>query len=339
MTNQLAWEQYLDSQRVSLAALPTRITEAVNLRESLGGAARCPRIFIKHDEETGVALGGNKARKLEYLLWRARECRAIITIGELHSNHAVMTAAAACRLGKRPILVLTTSEREPISQGNYLLMQSFCRTEDIHLLYMGPDAPFPDVGKYVARLEQRLISEGTSYYSIPVGGSSAVGVLGYVKFTVEFVNQIAEQDLKPTRLYYACGSRGTQAGLELGKRLLPHAPYNLYGIAVSGGEEEKRRNAARIANGAGALLGVDVNIQSQSIITNRDYIGEGFGKPTRESLEAAKMAAECEGLLLDGSYTAKAMAALIGDVRSGALGPKESIVFLHTGAAGSLFVN
>jgi 1-aminocyclopropane-1-carboxylate deaminase/D-cysteine desulfhydrase-like pyridoxal-dependent ACC family enzyme len=173
---------------------------------------------------------------------------------------------------------------------------------------------------------------------IPVGGSSGIGAIGYAAGTQELVEQLAAMQLAPTRLYYASGSRGTQAGLELGSRLFA-APYRLFGIAVSGGEEEKRLRAARIANEAGARLGADANIVAAALVTNQDHIGAGYGIPTRACLEAIRLLAQRDGVLLDPTYTAKAMAALIADVRSGAITPDETIVFLHTGGVPALFAH
>ena len=144
--------------------------------------------------------------------------------------------------------------------------------------------------------------------------------------------------LAPTRLYYASGSRGTQAGLELGSRLFS-PPYRLFGIAVSGGEEEKRVRAARIANEAASLLGADVAIVPEELVTNQAHIGEGYGIPTPGCLEAIRLLAERDGVLLDPTYTAKAMAGLIADVRSGVITPDETIVFLHTGGVPALFAH
>jgi D-cysteine desulfhydrase family pyridoxal phosphate-dependent enzyme len=327
--------------RVKLAALPTPLTEAAGLRDALGGPARCPRILLKRDDLTGLALGGNKARKLEFLIGDARQQGAtcVITTGAVQSNHARMTAAAACIAGLGVTLVLTTTEPDPASQGNYLLDRLFGAR--IHLIAAGPDpriAVAPDEEARVREVVEQLRADGERPYLIPVGGSSGIGALGYAAGTLELVEQLAAMQLAPTRLYYASGSRGTQAGLELGSRLFS-APYRLFGIAVSGGEEEKRLRAARIANEAGARLGAEVNIVAAELATNQDHIGAGYGIPTQACLEAIRLLAQRDGVLLDPTYTAKAMAALIADVRSGAITPDETIVFLHTGGVPALFAH
>ena len=327
--------------RVPLATLPTPLTEAPGLRKALGGAARCPRILLKRDDLTGLALGGNKARKLEFLIGDARRQGAtcVVTTGAVQSNHARMTAAAARVAGLGVTLVLTTQEPDPPCQGNYLLDRLFGAR--VHLIAAGPDpklAVAPDEEAQVRAVVDGLRAEGERPYVIPVGGSSGVGALGYAAGTRELVDQLAATALAPARLYYASGSRGTQAGLELGSRLFS-PPYRLHGIAVSGGEDEKRVRAARVATEAAALLGLDLVVAPSELATNQDHIGEGYGIPTEGGLEAIRLLAVGDGVLLDPTYTAKAMAALIADVRSGAIAPDETIVFLHTGGVPALFAH
>jgi 1-aminocyclopropane-1-carboxylate deaminase/D-cysteine desulfhydrase-like pyridoxal-dependent ACC family enzyme len=250
-----------------------------------------------------------------------------------------MTAAAARVAGLGVTLVLTTHEPDPPCQGNYLLDRLFGAR--VHLIAAGPDpklAVAPDEEAQVRAVVEGLRAEGERPYVIPVGGSSGVGALGYTAGTRELVDQLAAMALAPTRLYYASGSRGTQAGLELGSRLFS-PPYRLFGIAVSGGEDEKRVRAARVATEAAALLGLDLVVAPAELTTNQDHIGEGYGIPTAEGLEAIRLLAVGDGVLLDPTYTAKAMAALIADVRSGAIAADETIVFLHTGGVPALFAH
>jgi D-cysteine desulfhydrase family pyridoxal phosphate-dependent enzyme len=327
--------------RVSLAMLPTPLTEAVGLRAALGGPSRCPRILLKRDDLTGLALGGNKARKLEFLIADARRLGAttIVTTGAVQSNHARMTAAAARVAGLEVTLVLTTRDPDPPRQGNYLLDHLFGAR--VHLIAAGPDpriAVAPDEEARVREVVDELHARGERPYVIPVGGSSGVGALGYVFGTRELVEQLTAMNVSPTRMYYASGSRGTQAGLELGWRLFSPS-YRLHGIAVSGGEEEKRLRAARVATEAASLLGVDVTIAPDDLVTNQEFIGAGYGIPTPGGLEAIKLVAERDGVLLDPTYTSKAMAALIADVRAGTIDPGETIIFLHTGGAPALFAH
>jgi len=327
--------------RVPLAVLPTPITDAVRLREALGGERRCPQILLKRDDLTGLALGGNKARKLEFLIGDARRAGAtvIVTTGAVQSNHARMTAAAARAVGLGVTLVLTSREPAPARQGNYLLDRLFGAT--IHLIPAGPDprlAVAPDEEQRVAEIVNDLRARGERPYVVPIGGSSAVGALGYAAATLELVEQLAQMHVTPTRLYYASGSRGTQAGLELGARLF-RPSYRLCGVAVSGGEDEKRIRAARIATEAAGLLDVDVAIRPEELETRQEYIGDGYGIPTPEGIEAIRLLAEREGVLLDPVYTAKAMAALVADVRAGAVAADDTIAFLHTGGVPALFAH
>jgi D-cysteine desulfhydrase family pyridoxal phosphate-dependent enzyme len=332
----------LDAQpRVSLAALPTPLHEAQRLRAALGGPSRCPRIVIKRDDLTGLALGGNKARKLEFLMADAlaRQADVIVTSGATQSNHARMTAAAARAVGLDCVLVLSERRGNPPVQGNLLLDRLFDAT--IHFIQSNPDPRYAvaadeveKVGEVVSDLEAR----GRRPYVIPVGGSSAIGVLGYVRGTGELRDQLATSDLRVDRLYYASGSRGTQAGLELGARAFGCA-YRLHGVAVSAGEEEKQLRAARLVNEASALLGLPPRVQPDELITDQRFIGEGYGIPSAECVDAIKLLAREEAILLDPCYTGKAMAGLIDDVRRGVIEPSETVVFLHTGGAPALFAH
>jgi D-cysteine desulfhydrase family pyridoxal phosphate-dependent enzyme len=327
--------------RVRLAALPTPITEARGLRDALGGGRRCPRLLLKRDDLTGLALGGYKARKLEFLIGDAirRGATTVVTSGAVQSNHARMTAAAARTAGLAVTLVLTTREQKPVLQGNYLLDRLFGAT--VHLIPAGPDPRFavaPDEEDRVREIVDDLQRNGERPYVIPVGGSSGVGALGYALGTAELREQVTAMARPPTRLYYASGSRGTQAGLELGHRLFD-ARYQLCGIAVSAGEEEKRQRACRIANEAAALVGSGITVRADELVTNQDHIGEGYGIPTEEGLEAIRLLAERDGVLLDPVYTAKAMAALIADVRNHEVAPDDTIMLLHTGGVPALFAH
>lgn len=323
--------------RLALAQLPTPIHDAVRLREALGGPARCPRILIKRDDLTALGLGGNKARKLEYLVADAHAKRAttLITTGAVQSNHARMTAAAACLAGMRCVLVLTAATGDPALAGNLLLDRLYGATVRLvpaidPMLAVGQDEAV--VAEVVAEEE----SAGRAPYVIPVGGSSGIGVLGYVGGTAELVEQLSALNIAPARLYYASGSRGTQAGLTLGARLCA-APYEVYGIAVSAGEPEKIERAKRIANEAATRLDLVERLDREDLVTDQAFIGDGYGIPTPAGLEAIALLARTEAILLDPCYTSKGMAALIHHVRNGDVSPAETVVFLHTGGMPALF--
>jgi 1-aminocyclopropane-1-carboxylate deaminase/D-cysteine desulfhydrase-like pyridoxal-dependent ACC family enzyme len=186
-------------------------------------------------------------------------------------------------------------------------------------------------------LLDRLRRAGERPFVVPLGGSCALGAIGYVLATREILEQLVTDDgSPPARLYHASGSRGTQAGLELGARLFG-APWRVIGVAVSGGEVEKRERAARIMTETAALLECTVEFEVSELQTEQRYYGEGYGVPTREGSEAIRLLARTEGLFLDPVYTAKAMACLIDHVRSARLDPDGSVVFLHTGGVPALF--
>ena len=323
--------------RVELATLPTPLYDASRFRKALGGPSRCPRILIKRDDLTALGLGGNKARKLEFLVADAKAQRAttLITTGAVQSNHARMTAAAACVAGLRCVLVLTTTSNPPAVAGNLLLDKLY--GADVRLVpsidpmfAVGNDEPV------VAEVVEEEKAAGRVPYVIPVGGSSGVGVFGYVAGTAELVEQLAEAGVSPSRLYYASGSRGTQAGLTLGAKLC-EAPYRVYGVAVSGGEPEKIERAKRIANEAASRLGLNEHLALSDLVTDQNFIGDGYGIPTAEALEAIRLLATTEAILLDPCYTSKAMAALIAHVRGGELAASDCAVFLHSGGMPALF--
>ena len=323
--------------RFPLATLPTPLTDAVRLREVLGGPSACPRILIKRDDLTGLGLGGNKARKLEYLIADAveRGARTIVTTGAVQSNHARMTAAAACLAGLRCVLVLTSRHEHPAVEGNLLLDHLF--GADVRFV-PGQD-PMLAVGRdaeMVAEVVHEEEASARSPYVIPIGGSSPVGAMGYVSGTAELVAQLRAMGCRPSRLYYASGSRGTQAGLTLGSKL-SDAPYALWGVAVSAGEAEKIERAKKAANDAAALLGVPARVDHADLFTDQAFIGEGYGIPTEAGLEAIDLLARTEAILLDPVYTSKGFSALLRHVRSGDIPASDTVVFLHTGGAPALF--
>ena len=329
----------LDSQpRFRLARLPTPLQEAGRLREALGGRLECPRILLKRDDLSDLALGGNKARKLEFLVGDAKVkgATALITTGGVQSNHARMTAAAARMAGMRSALVLTSAEATPDPQGNLLLDRVL--GADVH--FVGAATSKGDTtsaeDQKVAEIIRSLEASGETPYFVPLGGSNAIGTLGYVDATRELQSQLDEFGLRPTRLFYASGSRGTQAGLELGARIF-NVAHKCVGIAVSGGEETKREHAARIANEAAALIGAGVRVHPEDLATDQDHYGEGYAIATHDCVEAIRLVASTEGVVLDPVYSGKAMAGMLAHIRSGTISPGETIIFLHTGGVPGFF--
>jgi D-cysteine desulfhydrase family pyridoxal phosphate-dependent enzyme len=317
--------------RVHLITLPTPLQGAPRLREALGGAARCPNILIKRDDLTGLAFGGNKGRKLEFLVADALAQGAnwLITAGAAQSNHARMTAAAARLAGLNATLVLSAKVEQPDVQGNLLLDHLL----DAEVRIVPSDT---DMDAAMVEVADELRAAGERPYIIPVGGSNAVGTFGYVAGTLELMGQLFAQGEGPSRLYYASGSRGTQSGLVLGAKHY-NAPYAVHGISVSGGDAEKRRRALTIANEAAELLGLPTRVADDDLLNDDSQIGAGYGIPTAGCLEAIHLLARHEAIFLDPVYSAKAMAGLIADIRSGTITPAETVIFLHTGGTPALF--
>ena len=292
------------------------------LRQALGGDS-CPRILIKRDDLTSLGLGGNKARKLEYLVAdaRAQGATTLITTGAVQSNHARMTAAAACVAGMRCVLVLTATSDAPAIAGNLLLDKLYGAT-----IRLVPSIdPMLAVGQDEAVVAEVAAGEraaGRVPYVIPVGGSSGVGVCGYIGGSAELVDQLQTmRRIAPSRLYYASGSRGTQAGLTFGAKLCD-APYQVYGVAVSAGEPEKIERAKRIANEAAALLKLPERLELADLVTDQNFIGEGYGIPTKEGLEAIALFARSRSAAARPCYTSKATAAMIRHIRTVRSAPK-----------------
>lgn len=314
--------------RVPLAATPTALEPAPRLGEAIG----LPLLYVKRDDCTGLALGGNKARKLEFLLAEAQTQGAdvVLTTGGVQSNHARMTAAAACKLGMRCLLVLCDPEPE-VAQGNLLLDHMFGAE-----VRFQPGLSLPEMHAALDTAAADLQTQGRRPYVIPVGGSTPLGCLGYVRAVRELAEQANAQGLHIDAMTVAVGSTGTLSGMLLGAKLfLPET--RVYGVSVSPVAGPGKRKCARIVAEAAALLGVDWRPDPQEIALFDDWLGPEYGVPTPEGLEAIDLSARLEGFLLDPVYTGKAMAGTRGLAQRGELRPKETVVFWHTGGAPALF--
>jgi D-cysteine desulfhydrase family pyridoxal phosphate-dependent enzyme len=316
---------------------PTPLHELPRLRKALGGPS-CPTILIKRDDLAGPVLGGNKARKLEYVVADAlaQGATTLVTVGAVQSNHARMTAAVARLAGLRCVLVLTADAVSPVRQGNLLLDELL--DADVHFVPPGPEpiGPNPHEEACVARVLAQLAQEGQRPYFIVGGASNPLGVLGYVDAMGELGAQLRTMGLTASRLYYGAGSRGTQAGVVLGS-FIHNAPWIPHGVAVSPGEPEKTTRAVDLAAGAAELLGHPKRLRPADIITHQEYYGAGYAIPTPEADDAIRLVARTEAVLLDPVYTGKAMSGLIDHVRRGVVSPRDTIVFLHTGGIPALF--
>ena len=315
--------------RIKLCQLPTDLEPASILSEKLGNV----NIYFKRDDNTGLAMGGNKGRKLEFLLADAVKngSDVIITTGSIQSNHARMTCAACKKLGIDVILVL--KGKKPSSfQGNLLLEKLM--NADIRFV----DAlNYADINITVNYIMGELKAEGKKPYFIPVGGSVGLGACGYVDGALELFQQADKQALRIDYIVNAVGSGGTSAGFEVGVRLAKKNS-RIVGISVDAEKSVFKQDIARIAQDCASLLKVDLNILPEDVIVFDKYIGEeGYGKPSRQGIEAIKLVAETEGIILDPVYSGKAMAGLIDLVKKGYFKDGSNIVFLHTGGTPALF--
>ena len=302
--------------KVSLGVFPTPVQKLENISRLLN-----TQIYVKRDDLSGLGLGGNKVRKLEYLLAdaKAQGAEVVFTTGGAQSNHAMLTAAAAGKLGMTPILILK-KRGVTARRGNQLLE---------HL--MGTEVRFVDTDDYAdiyAEMDRLGRELGRPYYKIPCGGSNALGALGYV----DCAKEIASQG-RFDYLICAEGSGGTMAGLALGAKLyLPGT--RVIGMMVDSDPFELI--TPTLMREAAALLGLDLTIGPEDF-TLRDQCGPGYAIPSAEGNEAVALMAAQEGLFLDPVYTGKAFAGLLAMAREGAFRPEDRVLFLHSGGAGGLF--
>ena len=317
--------------RLSLAHLPTPLEPLPRLSAHLGG----PEIWVKRDDSTGLALGGNKTRKLEFLMAAAQAEGAdtIITAGGVQSNHVRQTAAAAARLGLACELLL--SRNVPDREAGYDLTGNIQLDRllgaRVHLHPAGFDR---DAG--MAERAESLRLEGRRPFVIPVGGSNPLGSLGYVQGALELIGQAEEQRLPFGYLVHACSSGGTHSGLAVGLAAASHAA-TLCGIDVDGDPELEQDVLRPLTAATAAFAGSDETAALDRVNLVQGYAGPGYGLPTGAMCEALRLAAELEGLILDPVYSGKAMAGLIGLIRDGTIAAGATVVFLHTGGAPALF--
>ena len=313
--------------RFPLAHLPTPLEPMARLSAALGG----PQIWIKRDDQTGLATGGNKTRKLELLLGDALEHRAdvVLTVGAVQSNHCRQTAAAAARAGLDCVLVLR-GEAPPraLWTGNLLL-------DDLlgaRLWWAGADDPLDALQ---AAAEAERAAERTPYV-VPYGGSNRVGAAAYALAFEELWAQMQAQGLHLDRVVFASSSGGTHAGLIVGAKACGYDGQVL-GISVDKTGGRLRETVAALLAPTAAHLGLDLDLSPADVHVNDGYLGGGYAVLTVAEREAVRLAARSEGILLDPVYTGKAMAGLLGMIRAGEIGAGETVLFWHTGGAPALF--
>jgi D-cysteine desulfhydrase len=308
--------------RFHFAHLPTPIEGLPRLSEALGGA----RLLIKRDDQTGLAFGGNKTRKLEFLVAEAREqgAKTLISGGALQSNHCRQTAAAAARFGFECTLVLTGDKSQHTS-GNLLLDQLF----GAEIVYV---ADRKDRDSILQQTFERATNEGKKPYLVPYGGSNATGALGYAFAMKELIDQNVSADW----VVFASSSGGTQAGLLLGQRIFGFSGRVL-GISVDESEEWLKSEVSKLASATSEKLGGRIEFTPADVLVNADYCNAGYGVVTEREREALRLFASCEGLLLDPVYTGRAAAGMIDLIRTGFFKTNETVLFLHTGGQPALF--
>ncbi len=311
--------------RLRFAHLPTPVEELVRLREVLDSG---PRILIKRDDQTGLAFGGNKTRKLEFLVAEAREqgAKTLITGGSLQSNHCRQTAAAAARFDFECILVLS-GDKPARPSANLLLDQLF----GAEVVYV---ADRKDRDRILQQTFDRAVEEGMKPYLVPYGGSSPTGALGYA-FAVK---ELMEQNVHADWVVFATSSGGTQAGLVLGQRAFGYKGKVL-GISIDESEEWLKTHVAELATSSSEKLGKRIQFTPADVLANADYNKAGYGVLTDLEREAIHLFAMREGLLLDPVYTGRAAAGMIDLIRSGFFEKAETVLFLHTGGQPALFAH
>ena len=308
--------------RLKFAHLPTPIEELPRLSEKLGG----PRIFVKRDDQTGLAFGGNKTRKLEFLIAEAREqgARMLITGGALQSNHCRQTAAAAARFGLDCTLVLN-GEMPEHPTANLLLDQLF-GAEIVTI----KDRAYRD--QVLQETYDKAVDAGKRPYLVTYGGSSPTGALGYTFAMKEFM----EQNVNADWIVFGTSSGGTHAGLVLGQHLFGYKGKVL-GISIDEPEEWLKTRVSALASDASEKLGERIDFTRDEVLANEEYCKAGYGVLTDAEREAVLLFAKMEGLLLDPVYTGRAAAGMIDLIRKGFFRKDETVLFWHTGGQPALF--
>ena len=302
-----------------------------NLSKLLDG----PQLFIKRDDCTGLATGGNKTRKLEFLIGDAldKDADTVITFGAVQSNHTRQTAAAAARYGLACHILLErrVPDTDPLYEttGNVFLEKLLGATIHFH----GPET---DMAAAAEALRQKLKNEGAKPYIIPGGGSSPIGALGYVNAAMEMVQQFNTLGLDVSHVVHGTGSGGTQSGLVAGFSACNDS-LQVLGICVRHPKEKQEDHVYALASNTLKHLGCNFELPREAVKAFDAYIGPGYGQLTPETEEAIQLLARHEGILLDPVYTGKAMAGFIGLIRDGHFSKHDNVVFVHTGGSAALF--
>lgn len=314
-------------ERLGFIRYPTPFEEMKNLRRAVGAARR---LFIKRDDLTEIGLGGNKNRKLDYVMKDVLDSGAdvVITAGGKQSNHCRQTLAYAVRLGLECHLFLDGTDDAP-HQGNLFIYDIF--GAKLHFAE-GEEALSAGIGE----LTRDLTARGKKPYVIKDAASSPLGALGYVDSVGEIARQAAESGADVGHIFLATGSAGTQAGAEVGARLyMPDA--KIHGVSVSRRSEEQASKVARLAAETASFIGEELVFDTADVIVHDEYYGGQYGAPTAAGIDAIKLLGAAEAILLDPVYTGKAFSALLDILKKDGLGDGRDVVFLHTGGAPAIF--
>lgn len=320
--------QKMHKQKISFAGFPTPIQQMPYLSEVLGG----PRLFIKRDDMTDLAFGGNKARKLEFLFADAKNKGAdvMISVGALQSNCACMVAAASRRFGMKPVLVLVGKEPE-VYDGNLLLDKLL--GADLHFI----EGYGQHVDDYMNRLAEEYRADGHMPYVIPVGASIPLTVSGYALAMEELCKQFNQLRETIDYVVCACGTGGTQAGLIFGAKLL-NIKTKILGASVFASKNDAQKTVFGLVNGAIKLFGVDVSIVLEDVVVFDNYIKEGYGILNQDVIQALSLVARTEGIFIDPVYTCKAMVMLTDLIKKSYFRKDDNVVFFHTGGLSTIFL-
>jgi L-cysteate sulfo-lyase len=323
--------------RYPISLLPTPLAELPNLSRALGG----PRIFIKRDDMTGLAYGGNKARKLDYFIGEAKAQGCDVFIGgggAIQSNHALMCAAAARKAGMKPVIFARAGTHHYALQGDYLLTKLLV-DGGVHL-YTTDIPPSrrhaPTLIEFMNKAADQLRAQGFKPYILPGSGQPS-GTLGYVECAVELADQCDEMGIEPDWIFLT-STGGGQAGLLVGSKFL-QKKYTVVGCAPGpyGTDAERGAKVAELANRTAQLLGADVYVDPASV-KNLDRSGGAYGVPTPDGLEALQLMAHNEGIFLDPVYTSKGVSGMIDQIRKGVVRPTDTVIYIHTGGGPLNFV-
>ena len=317
--------------KVRLGHLPTPLEPMDRLSEILGG----PRLWVKRDDCTGLSSGGNKTRKLEFLMADAQSKGAdtIITQGATQSNHARQTTAAAAKLGMECHILL--EDRTGSNDNNYILNGNVL-LDRLHGASVSKRSGGSDMNLEMQDFADALIEKGKKPYIIPGGGSNPIGALGYVNCARELTEQASEIGLKIDALVHATGSAGTQAGLVTGLAAI-QSSIHLLGIGVRAPKDKQEQMVFDLAQKTADHLDTGIKIERDKVRAICDYVGAGYGLPTDGMIKAVKLLAQSEGLLFDPVYSGKGLDGLIDQIKKGYFAGMDNVVFLHTGGSAALF--